>query len=281
MPIIEFLRDFDHPLIYFLMRSVSLLGDRAFYVILFPAIYWFWKRDDAVRLTVLLCISIFINFWLKELFQIPRPEGMAEVEAESFAFPSGHAQHAVVLWGFLALNSRKLYGQAAVLALLVGLSRLYFGVHWPIDVAGGLLIGAAILAGFFWSEPRLKLILAGWPPRMLFLTFLVITSTVALFSGVHYSGIVMGALFGLTTGGVAAGSLNLPSSGISLARRGAMVILGSGGLYGIYHAVQPIRDSGEGALFFALTVIGLWIAVGVPWLADKVLESAGVERRSR
>ncbi len=210
------------------MRSVSLLGDRAFYVILFPAIYWFWKREDAVRLTAILCTSIFVNFWLKELFQIPRPEGMAEVEAESFAFPSGHAQHAVVLWGF-----------------------------------------------------RLKLILAGRPPRMLFLTFLVITSTVALFSGVHYSGIVMGALFGLTTGGVAAGSLNLPSTGISPLRGGPLVILGSAGLYGIYLAVQPIIDSGEGALFLALTAIGLWIALGVPWLADKVLESAGVERRSR
>ena len=279
MPIIEFLSGFDHPLIYFLMRFASLLGDRAFYVILFPVMYWFWRRDDAIRLTVLLCISILINFWLKELFQIPRPEGMAEIEADSFAFPSGHAQHGIVLWGFLALHSGKLYGQAIGIVILIGLSRLYFGVHWPIDVAGGWLIGGVLLMGFLWSEPRLKPFWVAQARQMRFILFFIITVVVSLFSGIPYGGIVMGALFGLTTGGLAAGSLHLPSTGISPVRGGAMVILGSAGLYFIYLAVQPIRHSGEGALFLALTIIGLWIALGVPWITDKVFKNSGFERR--
>tara|TARA_B100001123_G_C15317400_1_gene1026643 strand:- start:730 stop:1575 length:846 start_codon:yes stop_codon:yes gene_type:complete len=278
--IIEFLSSFDHPLIYFLMRFASLLGDRAFYVILFPVIFWFWRRDDAIRLTALLCISIFMNFWLKDFFQIPRPEGMAEVEADSFAFPSGHAQHAIVLWGFLALNSRKLYGQTIGLIILIGLSRLYFAVHWPIDVVGGWLIGGAILTGFLWSEPRLKPFWIAQARQLRFSLFFIFTALISLFSTIPYVGIVMGALFGLTTGGSVAGSLRLPSTGISPARGGTMVILGSTGLYLIYLAVEPIRHSGEGVLFLALTVIGLWIALGVPWLTDRMLESTGLERRS-
>ena len=90
----------------------------------------------------------------------------------------------------------------------------------------------------------------------------------------------MGALFGLTTGGSVAVSLRLPSIGISPFRGGAMIALGSAGLYIIYFTVQPIRHSGEGVLFLALTAIGLWIALGVPWLTDKVLKSAGIGRRS-
>ena len=262
------------------MRFASLLGDRAFYVILFPVIYWFWRREDAIRLTVLLCISILINFWLKELFEIPRPEGMADVEADSFAFPSGHAQHAIILWGFLALNSRKLYGPAIGIVILIGLSRLYFGVHWPIDVAGGWLIGGMLLLGFLWSEPRLKPLWVAQTRQLRFILFFIITAVVSLCSNVHYGGIVMGALFGLTTGGSVAVSLRLPSIGISPFRGGAMIALGSDGLYIIYFTVQPIRHSGEGVLFLALTAIGLWIALGVPWLTDKVLKSAGIGRRS-
>lgn len=278
MPIIEFLYGFDHPLLYYLMRFASLLGDRAFYVILFPAIFWFWKRDAAVRLTVLLCVSIFINFLLKDLFQIPRPDRLIEVESDGFAFPSGHAQHAVVLWGFLALNGRKLYGPAAVLVLLIGVSRLYLGVHWPIDVAGGWLIGATLLVGFMWSEPRLKLYLAVQPLWLRVVTFFVITAAIAMFSGVAYGGIVMGALFGLGAGGAIACSLNLPSAGDSPVRGGFSVIIGSAGLYAIYLAVEPIRHSGEWVLFLALIVIGLWIALGVPWLSDSVLKSVELER---
>ena len=98
MQVIEFLQDLDHLAVYYLMRFASLLGDDIFYVVFFPTIFWFWKRFSAIRLTVLLCTSIYINFVLKEVFQFPRPENVGFIEADGFAFPSGHAQHAVVIW---------------------------------------------------------------------------------------------------------------------------------------------------------------------------------------
>ena len=85
MQVIEFLQDLDHPAVYYIMRFASLLGDDIFYVVFFPIIFWFWKRLSAIRLTVLLCTSIYINFVLKEVFQFPRPENVGFIEADGLS----------------------------------------------------------------------------------------------------------------------------------------------------------------------------------------------------
>jgi undecaprenyl-diphosphatase len=77
--------------------------------------------------------------------------------AGGWAYPSGHTTQAVATWGVLALllavhagpRRRALLGLGATsLALLVGASRIYLGVHWPTDVLGGATMSAAVLAGW-------------------------------------------------------------------------------------------------------------------------------------
>lgn len=270
MLVIEFLQHFDHPVIYYLMRFVSIFGDRGFYVIMFPLAYWFWRREDAIRLTILLCISIYVNIALKQLFHQPRPEAMALIDMEGFAFPSGHAQHAVVMWGFLALNGRKYFKLAIVMAITIGISRLYLGVHWPIDLAGGWLIGAILLFSFVLCERRWNKktrIYSLW----LFLTlFLGLTLLITLFSSVQYSGIVMGTLFGLVSGGIFAQRVGMISSGFSLDNIVLVVIIGVAGICGIYFVMIPIAYLNEGSLFLTSGIISIWISIGTPWAVQKV-----------
>lgn len=90
---------------------------------------------------------------LKSIFDRPRPELTAIAEYGKGSFPSGHSTMAAVVYltlgVMLAVAAQKLklklfyIGTAVLLIVLVGLSRLYLGVHYPTDVAAGWAIGAS------------------------------------------------------------------------------------------------------------------------------------------
>lgn len=121
-------------------------------VVLLGALGW---RQHAVVLGVAALTGHLFNQALKALIERPRPElgaeRLAELGVDSFAFPSGHAQSFTIFYGFLALfiwqNVRRPWlrrlGAACMLLMivLVGISRVYLGVHWPSDVAGAYCIG--------------------------------------------------------------------------------------------------------------------------------------------
>jgi undecaprenyl-diphosphatase len=120
-------------------------------------------RDGLGALIVAVAVPgrVLITWVLKELIERPRPSADIldfESQPETFAFPSGHAGAAFVLYGLIFYFStlyirdlrQRLPVQAAcvVIILLVGAERVYVGHHWPSDVIGGYYVGALIVAAF-------------------------------------------------------------------------------------------------------------------------------------
>jgi undecaprenyl-diphosphatase len=116
-------------------------------------VFLLWKRHFYSAIILLLAVGggLLINLVLKELFKRPRPALWENTIAppSSFSFPSGHATMSfcfftIMIWIiFHLLKSRGLQiGLAVVMVftiLMVGLSRIYLGVHYPTDVVGGYL----------------------------------------------------------------------------------------------------------------------------------------------
>ncbi|WP_214020451.1 phosphatase PAP2 family protein [Methanoculleus sp.] len=141
------------------MRFFSFLGQPEFYLLVIPILYWCWDPRLGLRLGLLMGISGGINEALKVAFHLPRPYWVSpEVRAlgnyPSFGLPSAHAQGSVALWGLLAVDTRRgwFWAFAAVMALLIGGSRVVLGVHFPTDVVAGWAVGVVVLLGFLALE---------------------------------------------------------------------------------------------------------------------------------
>lgn len=111
-------------------------------------------RYSALLLLVATAGGIVLNNVLKSFFDRPRPQIFEWGEhASTSSFPSGHAMSATIVYTTVAYLASRLAGKrwirwvtmlvAAIIIVLIALSRMYLGVHYPSDVMAGVIIGLA------------------------------------------------------------------------------------------------------------------------------------------
>ncbi|MBB6098339.1 hypothetical protein HNR42_001764 [Deinobacterium chartae] len=185
---------------------ITQLGSDYAYIAVLTLYYWLVDPRMGRALGVFFGLSVTVNEALKPLLDLKRPyevnPGIASEAARLTAgplnehhpgFPSGHAQVTATLWLTMAWQQRRrwLWIVATVLVLLVSFSRLYLGVHYPIDVLAGLGIGV-LLAWLAWRSGLL-------------------TVTAALAWGAVVVALVVGSLLPEWARGLAIGSAFLVS----------------------------------------------------------------------
>jgi undecaprenyl-diphosphatase len=110
---------------------------------------WRGSRGRAVWLASVVIVGNLLNLALKQIFAAPRPDLLPHLDiVHTYSFPSGHAVGNMVFFGALAmLAARRHASVAAALAIaLIGVSRVWLGVHWPSDVLAGWIEGLGWLA---------------------------------------------------------------------------------------------------------------------------------------
>jgi len=152
------------------MSGMSWLGREYFYLLLFPFLYWCISKQWGTLAALALSASLYGGEYIKWLYKLPRPPSPPVVKLwleSSPGFVSTHAAPAAGVWGTLAWQVRQRWFTVLALALafLIGVSRLYLGVHYPADVIGGWLVGLIMMVVVVKGLPRLAPRLQGWSVR--------------------------------------------------------------------------------------------------------------------
>ena len=138
-----------------LMSLVTYLGDEVCFMALALLVFWCVDKRSGYYIFVVGLLGSIVNQFLKLWFRVPRPwvldSSFSAVEsaiegAGGYSFPSGHTQTAVGTFGALALSTGKrwLKWLCAAVMLIVPFSRMYLGVHTPMDVGVSYLVAGAL-----------------------------------------------------------------------------------------------------------------------------------------
>lgn len=156
MSFLYFLEELRHPVLDFLFSIITLFGEETIFMAVGMVVFWCVDKYKGYFLLCVGFVGTVLNQFLKILCRVPRPwvkdpnftiVESAREAAGGYSFPSGHTQVAVGLYGGIArMTGRKfLCIVMIVLALLVGLSRMYLGVHTPADVLVSVAIGTLLV----------------------------------------------------------------------------------------------------------------------------------------
>ena len=144
------------------VNFITNLGNEGIFWIALIILMFFFKktRKTAVcaALSMILCL-LLVNIFLKPVVARTRPYVLLEnltfitKQPGDFSFPSGHSAHALAAgWVMFRMLDKKYGVPLLILGILIALSRLYVGVHFPTDVIAGCICGIitaeiAMLAG--------------------------------------------------------------------------------------------------------------------------------------
>ena len=160
MSFLYFLEGLRTPFLDTLFSLITHLGEETLLIVIGILIYWCISKREGLYLLAVGLTGTVINQFLKLFVRIPRPWVLdenftivesARAEATGYSFPSGHTQSAVGVFGCIARWNSPLVLRIVCVALaaLTAFSRMYLGVHTPLDVGVSVLIAAALVFLFY------------------------------------------------------------------------------------------------------------------------------------
>lgn len=139
-----------------IMKIITFLGSALSIILLTVLLIIVVKgKRNKILILINVIVTTLLNQLLKNVFQRGRPIDSI-IEESGYSFPSGHSMVSMAFYGFLIYLVYKsnikykglIVGLLSVLIVLIGISRIYLGVHYPTDVIGGFTLSLSYLLLF-------------------------------------------------------------------------------------------------------------------------------------
>ncbi|WP_234123471.1 phosphatase PAP2 family protein [Clostridium hydrogenum] len=271
--VIKFLQQFSNPYLDKLAELVTMTGEQYFSIAIMVIIYLCVNKKLAYRLGFASLFSNSINNLVKGIFKVPRPIGTKGVRslrletAGGYSFPSGHTQNATVLWTNFMKNLKKkwIYILGSIMIVAVALSRLYLGVHRPVDVIGGFILGTLSMLivnkvlDFEKSSGSILVLL------ILIIPMVIIT----LINGSSDLYKQLGAALGFFIGYFIESRFIDFKESATVVHNVIKILLAATGALFVELILKAILPHGHFFSVIRYTIMLLWVTVGIPYLVDK------------
>lgn len=145
-----------NPVFDFFFQAITYCGDEIVFMAIAMFLFWCVSKKEGYYILTVGFVGTILNQFLKITFRILRPwnldpsigvVGNAKEAATGYSFPSGHTQNSVGTFGGIAYVFKKKWVRITCIALciLVPFSRMYLGVHTPLDVIVSVVIAIALI----------------------------------------------------------------------------------------------------------------------------------------
>ncbi len=287
--ILQYFQSISNSFLDGFFQLATMLGEQYVIIAVVTWVYWNVSKKDGFILTYIFIISVWINSLLKVAFHTKRPFQVLEEiagkrvhTATGYSFPSGHTQGATSMFVTLSLMIKKgwFWAIAIVLSVLVAISRVYLGVHWPVDVLFGFIFGFiiplvlyAFLSKTFENDKKFKRVLYFTLIAIYFFAILLLVlNNFILKNSLDYSGYFK--LTGVATGAIVGFLLEeskFPykietSLGIKFLR----YVIGISTTISIMLGFKVLFPEGELFDYIRYMLVGAWISGFYPFVGQKI-----------
>ena len=252
--------------------TITMMAEHLFLVVLLATLYWLVDKEKSRKLAWFMLFNGVANGVMKSIVNMPRPFDKGVVKpirvetATGSSFPSGHTQTATSFWtgSMLILKTRASKILGSMMIVLTALSRLYLGVHWPMDVLAGIVFGL-IFTYFAYALIDEKGTLTEkhvMISSLLFLGVLIFNVEADLYKAVA-------ALWGFCLGGY------LEDQWVQFEVKGSRryqilkMVIGIIGILVIYIGIKKLLPAVKVVSMIRYALVMIWIMAGAPYVFNK------------